>query len=152
MSNKNERNICIVYQNFAFDIRLLHCGFEDNPNHAVINRRNDRYTLSYLTEGAGYYASNSKFFEIKKGDIYLLSQNTEFSQRVNPKNHYKYIYISFVGPNAQLLLEKSGLTQNYFWKKAGWHQTHPFYTLTILKSKINSAKFTIYALKTRSHL
>ena len=90
MSNKNERNICIVYQNFAFDIRLLHCGFEDNPNHAVINRRNDRYTLSYLTEGAGYYASNSKFFEIKKGDIYLLSQNTEFSQRVNPKSHYKY--------------------------------------------------------------
>ncbi len=112
MSNQKERNVCIVYQNFAFDIRLLHCGFEDNPNHRIINKKNDRYTLSYITDGSGYYSSNSKFFEIKKGDIYLLSQNTEFSQRVNPKNHYKYIYISFVGPNAQLLLEKSGLTQN----------------------------------------
>ncbi len=112
MSNQNEKNVCIIYQNFSFDIRLLHCGLEDDPNHAVLNKSNDRQSLSYLIDGSGYYYANSRFFELKKGDIYLLPQNTKFSQRANPKNSYKYIYISFSSPNAQFLLEKSGLTAN----------------------------------------
>lgn len=112
MNEQNERNVCIIYQNFSFDIRLLHCGFETDPNHSIINRSNDRHSISYLIDGSGYCYLNSKFFEIKKGDIYILPQNTKFSQRVSPKNSYKYIYISFVGPSANLLLEKSGLTAN----------------------------------------
>ena len=110
MGKLSEQNICIVYQNFSFDIRILHWGIEDDPNHVIIGSNIDRFALAYITDGSGIYSANSRVFEIKKGDVYLLSQNVRFSQRTNAQHGYKYIYIAFCGSNAKLILDKCGFT------------------------------------------
>ncbi len=113
MGCKNEHDVCVVYQNFSFDIKILHCGIEKDPNHILIDKKIDRYTISYICEGLGYYTTKSKYYELKKGDIYLLAPNTKYSQRTHSKNNYRYIYISFCGPSSKFLLEKCGLTPDY---------------------------------------
>ena len=112
MSGVNEFGVSVIYQNFSFDIKLLHCGFEQDPNHIMINKRIDRYTLSYITEGEGYYTIKDRYYTLNKGDVYFIPPSYVYSQRINKKNKYKYIYVSISGTSAQMLLQRCGFTSD----------------------------------------
>ncbi|MBE7087261.1 MAG: helix-turn-helix domain-containing protein [Clostridiales bacterium] len=108
MYKPKQKEVYISNQNFLFDFTLLHCGYETEDAN-VTPQIFDRFALSYLTEGAGYFISNGKKHLMKKGDIYLITPGIEFYQE-NTKDPYKYIYIGLYGANCPSLFEKAGFT------------------------------------------
>jgi len=136
MSGVNEFGVSVIYQNFSFDIKLLHCGFEQDPNHIMINKRIDRYTLSYITEGEGYYTIKDRYYTLNKGDVYFIPPSYVYSQRINKKNKYKYIYVSIVA-----------LARKCFYNVVGLLPIPLFSKSTTRLLKKNLGKFTNYVAK-----
>lgn len=110
MAGVNANGVAVLYQNFSFDIKILHCGQETDPNHLLVNKKIDRYTLSYITDGAGFYSIKNKFYNIKKGDVYYIPPAQVYSQRTDISNRYTYIYISINGSSAEHLFKMAGFS------------------------------------------
>ncbi len=104
--------VCIVRQNISYDIKILHCGIEEEPTHFRFKKKLERCVLSYLFDGEGTYTLNKKNYRIKKGDVYLIPRGEEYSQRTSEKKPYKYFYIAFLGIDHVQLMERAGLSKN----------------------------------------
>ncbi len=103
------KNVNIIKQEFSFDFRLLHCGYETesaNASPASI----DRYVFNYVTDGCGKLVINKQTFNFKKGDVFIIPKQTLFYQINSTKTPYSYYYVALSGANINLLFEKANLT------------------------------------------
>lgn len=88
---------------------LVAFGYEDfrrRESSLHTHKMND-YTLQFVEFGEGILKLEGKTYVLKKHDLFYLPYNVPLLYKKNPKNPYKYFWISFKGPKVEKFLKRT---------------------------------------------
>lgn len=87
------------------DINIEECGWEKcHPKHSYGHYARKSYLLHFLVDGEGTYITENRKYQLRAGDLFLISPNTENFYYANPKNPYEYYWVVFTGAESKRLL------------------------------------------------
>ena len=93
------------------ELYLLSCGITENhPYHTSGVRVYHEYSLHFITKGKGTYLCKGKRYSLEKGQGFLLVPGVPNEYIGDGEDPWSYIYISFSGKDAELLLQEIGLS------------------------------------------
>ncbi len=71
------------------------------------------YRVYYVKSGTGKLITREKTYPLKKDDVFVVVP--DFTHRIEPENDFSYIYISFLGSRASMILDKLRITSSNFF-------------------------------------
>ena len=107
-------NICniIPYKNDYNSLHTINFVFETKEQ--VYNGLNSRalYVVYYVCSGTGILHLTGKTINLSSGDIFFTFPGLPFC--LESKENFTYMYISFIGSRANLIMEKIGINHSAF--------------------------------------
>lgn len=103
-----EGNICrfVPAQRDDDRINILYYVLETQPQQGM--RIRAFYTMHLVLEGGALLSSAGAAFRLQPGDIFFTLPASPYS--IDAEDGFRYIYISYMGPRANMLMEKLGIT------------------------------------------
>ena len=95
------------------DLYMVNCGYEDCCLNCLCKPHTRKYFLiHYVTKGYGFFEVNSKKYEVKTGDIFVIRPE-EIVTYYSPdtENTWSFCWFGFSGSNALQYLEESGIKE-----------------------------------------
>jgi AraC-like DNA-binding protein len=97
------------------DLDVIEYAYEqcssDKP--PVLSNKISRYTLHYILSGKGCVEINEKKYCLNCNTIFFITPNDKYKYYPDPKNPWKYVWISFYGSKAKFIFQQMGFTLEY---------------------------------------
>ena len=105
-----ESNICrfVPAQRDNDRINILYSVLETQPQKLQGMRVRAFYTMHLVLEGSALLNCAGTSFRLDPGDIFFTLPASPYS--IEADEGFRYIYISYMGPRANMLMEKLGIT------------------------------------------
>ena len=108
-------NICLFvpYHKDYQAIHTINFVLETTPKRFDTLVSQSVYKIYYVCDGTGVLHTASGNQNIGKGDVFFTFPNFPFA--IESKDNLKYMYISFLGGRASMLMEKFHISKRQFW-------------------------------------
>ena len=91
-------------------LSVIECGLQIcHSGHSSGRMVHPDYSATFVLEGRGVYCINGKSYEISPGKGFVIVPDIPIVYTADSENPWKYIYLSFNGPDSQGLLHNAGL-------------------------------------------
>jgi len=107
MITKNVCRFIPTHKDYG-SIQIINFILETQPQSPDIIHTHSTYKMHYVTEGEGCLYTTGKSYPLSKGDVFFVFPGTPY--RIESKNNFKYIYISFIGLRANVIMDKLKIT------------------------------------------
>lgn len=110
-----ENNICffIPKDKKTQTLNVINFVLETKPQTLVKNTINPYYKAVFVRSGDGTLYTANKTIKIKSGDLFFTFAGSEHT--IIPNENLTYIYVSFLGPKGNQLLERANISRNNFY-------------------------------------
>ena len=100
------KNICrfIPTHKDYGSIQIINFILETQAQSQDTIHTHSTYKMHYVVEGEGFLHIAGKTYPLSMGDIFLISPGTPY--KIESQNNFKYIYISFIGLRANVIVDK----------------------------------------------
>lgn len=108
------QNICLfVPHHKDYDsIHTINFVFESEPQYFSDLKSQSVYKMYYVTSGEGYIHTADKKMPLESGDVFFTFPNFPFC--IESQEDFSYMYISFIGTRANMILEKLKINRHRF--------------------------------------
>lgn len=101
-------------QEDSADLSLIYCGWENcDPGYRYGPNMRTSYVLHIVRNGKGTLEINGKKYELRKGDAFLLSPETEAWYEADQEEPWSYAWVGFIGYRAQEYVQQAGFTEEH---------------------------------------
>ena len=91
-------------------LSVIECGLQIcHSGHSSGRMVHPDYSATFVLEGTGVYCINGKNYEISSGKGFVIVPDVPVMYTADTAKPWKYIYLSFNGPDSQGLLHNAGL-------------------------------------------
>lgn len=120
-------NVKVVYEvstmsydteRYAFEklsnqgLSVIECGLQIcHSGHSSGKLVYPDYSAHFILEGKGIYYVNGKSYELSKGQGFMITPDIPNIYTADDVHPWKYIYMSFNGPDAEMLVRNAGLSE-----------------------------------------
>ncbi len=95
-----------------YNIKMLFCGHQKcKPLHYFGEGIHSSYVIHCVINGKGKFVTNGKTYDLKKGDIFLITPNNVVFYQADEENPWEYVWISIEGENVDKYLCNCGLSK-----------------------------------------
>lgn len=96
------------------DLSVYNCGIEDClPGHSWGPAIRGHYILHLVRSGCGTFTSNGQTYNLKQGDIFLITPAKAAQYQADLSNPWSYVWVGFRGLMADGLCREAGLNENH---------------------------------------
>ena len=111
-------------------LSVYNTGYETcNGNHSWGPAVRDHYLIHYVAAGCGVYVTNKQCYDLRAGDLFLISPSQSVSYRADPVNPWEYSWVGFNGTDARRLVTMAGFSK----KEPVIHTDNPEQTSHLLR-------------------
>lgn len=97
------------------NLSLANCGITQNhPLHNSGIRMYQEYSMHFVVEGRGTYICDGMEYRLSAGEGFLILPGVPNQYIGDEKEPWKYVYISFTGYGAEMLIADAGLGRNKY--------------------------------------
>ncbi len=97
------------------NIALTNCGITENhPLHNSGKRIYQDYSIHFIVEGKGTFICDGKEYRLSAGEGFLILPGVPNQYIGDEREPWKYVYISFIGPGAEMLIADAGLGRDKY--------------------------------------
>ena len=91
-------------------LSVSECGIQIcHSGHATPTMRYRDYSAHFILEGKGIYYANGKEYPLSAGQGFMITPDTVCSYTADVKEPWKYVYVSFFGPDSTALARNAGI-------------------------------------------
>lgn len=95
-------------------LNTAYCGsFYPNPSYSFGSRSGDKYILTYVKSGKGYYNINNNSFLVTAGSSYMIFPGYIYSHSPDPDDPWEYSWFEVHGNMLDKLLHLTEMTPDY---------------------------------------
>ncbi len=107
---------CFILKNkLQTGVSLYQIGHEKcSPHHSFGPVERDFFVIHFVVDGEGILEVGNKVYNLKKGDLFLLSINKVIRYHAIEENPYEYYWIGFSGMFNKDILNNIGFNENNY--------------------------------------
>lgn len=103
----------LFYHTQSTALTLTECGITAcHPAHAVPCLKYPDHSMHFILEGKGVYEISGKSYTLSAGEGFLIRPKDFCSYTADEKEPWKYIYISFRGTEAEVLMKNAKIGES----------------------------------------
>lgn len=96
-----------------FELNLFECGYEQTiPTKLFTFTPKEYYVVHLVIAGRGFFETNNKRYELKKGDLFFIAPNEHPHYYPDANDPWTYVWLGFGGANAFEYLSLANITKN----------------------------------------
>lgn len=103
MITKNVCRFIPTHKDYG-SIQIINFILETKVQSSDTIHTHSTYKMHYVIDGEGYLYTTGKTYPLSKGDIFFVFPGTPY--KIESKSNFKYIYISFIGLRANVIMDK----------------------------------------------
>ena len=93
-------------------LTITECGIQIcHPGHAAPMLKYREYSAHFILEGAGVYEIGGNRYPLEAGDGFMITPGAVCSYTADEKRPWKYVYVSFIGREADAIAESAGISE-----------------------------------------
>lgn len=93
-------------------LTITECGIQIcHPGHAAPMLKYREYSAHFILEGAGVYEIGGNSYPLEAGDGFMITPGAVCSYTADEKRPWKYVYVSFMGREADAIAESAGISE-----------------------------------------